>query len=69
MTKQLRKRLYGPEIWIADNTVPSLSIFAFEGVSTIPAREVPRKMSYRLGSGETIFIIEDIVSTYMKIYD
>ena len=24
MTKQLRKRLYGPHSWIADNTVPSL---------------------------------------------
>ena len=23
MTKQLRKRLYGPHLWIADNTVPS----------------------------------------------
>ena len=64
MTKQLRKRIYGPEIWIADNTVLSFLTCKIESVSTIPFRKYIGFLTTN-GSGETTFII---CRRYSQVY-
>lgn len=63
MTKRLRKRLYGPEIWIADNTVPSSK----EKVYRLSQNESTMEDELPLEAVKLHLFVEDIVSTYMKI--
>ena len=69
MTKQLRKRLYGPHLWIADNTVPSfLFLYRLKVYRLSPNGEYIRGW-VTSGSGGTTIYVEDIVNTLWKHKD